>query len=343
MYKVLTPELERALRLVQRPVTISTLCKSASETFHHDHQAKPNGVPNIYTPIKDKKTEHSVNDVAMARSLRYLAYIFTALATFWTYDYVRSLHEEWTFLLRSRWNKVKFLYIITRYVPFIVIITELYLTFTPNENPNQCRMLNNIYSCFGVISVTCSDGFFVLRTYALWNNNKIILVAMLSAFLAIVLSFSGIWFTAIATSHVRTSVIPGITGCYRSSRSVQLSMPFLLLFIFALGLVSLTLIRVIHSWRTAKSPLHAVLVKHNIFYYVCSLLISAVNVLMPILTSNSIYHAFFEHFQVFSLAILATRMHLYLWDIDQHAHSSDAVVCISMSDMSPVSPADCTV
>ncbi|KAG1719457.1 hypothetical protein EDB19DRAFT_1784544 [Suillus lakei] len=37
------------------------------------------------------------------------------------------------------------------------------------------------------------------------------------------------------------------------------------------GLVSLTLIRVIQSWRTAKGHLHAVLEKHNILYYACGL------------------------------------------------------------------------
>ncbi|KAG2040878.1 hypothetical protein BDR03DRAFT_69406 [Suillus americanus] len=41
-----------------------------------------------------------------------------------------------------------------------------------------------------------------------------------------------------------------------------------------------SLIRVIQSYRTAKGSLQAVLVKHNIFYYTCSLFLLAVNVLM---------------------------------------------------------------
>ncbi|KAG1738014.1 hypothetical protein EDB19DRAFT_921956 [Suillus lakei] len=80
-----------------------------------------------------------------------------ALATFWIYDYVCSLHEEWTFLLRSRWTKAKVLYIIARYLPFFFITAELYLTFALNENPNKCRTLVNIYSCFGMISLFCSE------------------------------------------------------------------------------------------------------------------------------------------------------------------------------------------
>ncbi|KAG1728322.1 hypothetical protein EDB19DRAFT_162510 [Suillus lakei] len=106
-------------------------------------------------------------------------------------------------------------------------------------------------------------------------------------------AFIGICFTAIATfrgvcSHlppllfarihsalvVMTSAIPGITGYYWSSTGVQFFMPFLLLFIFQLGLVTLTLVRVVQGWRSAKGHLHAIMVKHNIFYYAWGLLSS---------------------------------------------------------------------
>ncbi|KAG1737948.1 hypothetical protein EDB19DRAFT_917738 [Suillus lakei] len=68
-----------------------------------------------------------------------------------------------------------------------------------------------------------------------------------------------------------TSAIPGIIVYYWSSTDVQFFMPFLLLFIFQLGLVTLTLVRVVQGWWSAKGHLHAVLVKHNIFYYACGL------------------------------------------------------------------------
>ncbi|KAG1809176.1 uncharacterized protein BJ212DRAFT_620696 [Suillus subaureus] len=125
--------------------------------------------------------EYSVDDIATAKNLQFLAYIYISTATFWTYDFVCSLHEEWTFLLRSRWTKVKGLYTIARYVPFVLIILDLCLALTQNENPKKCQILNNISSFFAVISLTFSECFFILRTYALWNNNRIVLVAMLSA------------------------------------------------------------------------------------------------------------------------------------------------------------------
>jgi len=39
----------------------------------------------------------------------------------------------------------------------------------------------------------------------------------------------------------------------------------------SLGLMSLTLVHAIQSWRMGSGRLHAVLVKNNIFYYACGL------------------------------------------------------------------------
>ncbi|KAG1810935.1 uncharacterized protein BJ212DRAFT_576368 [Suillus subaureus] len=126
--------------------------------------------------------EYSSDDIAAARSLQLAAYIYASMATFWVYDYTCSLHEEWTFLLRSHWSKVKGLYVVTRYLPFIILTTSLYLGFTPDGNQGKCRVFYNINTGFCIVSVICSECFFIIRTYALWNKNKILLAAVLSAF-----------------------------------------------------------------------------------------------------------------------------------------------------------------
>ncbi|KAG2754837.1 hypothetical protein P692DRAFT_201122898 [Suillus brevipes Sb2] len=281
--------------------------------------------------------EYSAVDIAATASLQRLAYLYMSMTTFWVYDYARSFHKEWKFLRQSRWTKVKALYVVTRYLPFFLITMYLCLNFTPNENGNKCQILINTYSSFSQISLICSECFFVLRTYALWNNNRIVLVGILSTAFAMVATSVSIRFTNISTSYVTNNMIsgiPGIPSCSWSSSGILYFMSFIFLFVFQLGLVSLTIIRVIQSWRSAKGHLHAVLVKHNMFYYACGLVFSAVNVLVPVLFPDSPYYTILEDFQVCILAILATRMHLYLWHINEHMHGSDTLECISMSDMS---------
>ncbi|KAG2354254.1 hypothetical protein BDR07DRAFT_621655 [Suillus spraguei] len=54
--------------------------------------------------------EYSSDDITAARSLQFSMYIYMSTTALWIHDYACSLHEEWTFLLRSDWSKVKCLY-----------------------------------------------------------------------------------------------------------------------------------------------------------------------------------------------------------------------------------------
>ncbi|KAG2114239.1 uncharacterized protein F5147DRAFT_758926 [Suillus discolor] len=261
--------------------------------------------------------EYSTDDVTAARSLQFATYIYTSMAAFWTYDYACSLHEEWSFLLRSQWNKMKSLYIVTRYLPFILLITDLYMSFTSNENPAKCGMLANISSGFGMLLAVCSECFFILRTYALWNRNRILLAAILGTFFSFLAASVSITVDTTVSAAYTTSPIPGITGCYQSSTSDQIFIPFLLFSVFELGLMILTLIRAIQSWRRNSSRLYVVLMNHNIFYYACAFLFSVMNIFTSLLLQDT-YRTVLNGFQFLTLAIVAVRMHIHLWQTNQH-------------------------
>ncbi|KAG2054147.1 hypothetical protein BDR06DRAFT_1008095 [Suillus hirtellus] len=278
--------------------------------------------------------EYSTDDVAAARSLQFATYIYTSMAAFWTYDYACSLHEEWTFLLRSHWSKMKGLYIVTRYLPFILLITDLYMSFTSNENPVKCGMLANTSSGFGMLLAVCSECFFILRTYALWDRNRILLAAILGTFFSFLAASVSITVDTTVSAAYATSPIPGITGCYQSSTSDRIFIPFLLFSVFGLGLMILTLIRAIQNWRINPSRLYVVLVNHNIFYYVCAFLFSVMNMFTSLLLQDT-YRTVLNGFQFLTLAIVAVRMHIHLWQTNQHlVRGSSGLVHIPLSDIS---------
>ncbi|KAG2124602.1 hypothetical protein DEU56DRAFT_916955 [Suillus clintonianus] len=149
---------------------------------------------------------------------------------------------------------------------------------------------------------------------------------------AVIVASVGVLFTATANAPFETSATPGITGCYQSAGSDELFLPFVL-FALELGFISLTLVRAIQSWRTARNPLYDILLKHNILYYACGLFFSAVNVLTSLFLHYA-YNAMLQDFQLIILAILATRMHLHLWHVDRHIHGSDALMLIPLTDVS---------
>ncbi|KAG2357622.1 hypothetical protein BDR07DRAFT_1528994 [Suillus spraguei] len=144
-------------------------------------------------------------------------------------------HAKWTFLLQLDWSKVKGLYIVTRYLPFIYLITVQWNYFTQNE-PNQgtCRILTNVTSGLGIALVSFSECashspvkfFFILRTYVLWNKNRIMLAAMLSTFFMHQPGFS----------HDATNLISGVTDCYLYPTNSRFFVTFILLTVFELEL-----------------------------------------------------------------------------------------------------------
>ncbi|KAG2145341.1 uncharacterized protein EDB93DRAFT_1151815 [Suillus bovinus] len=278
-------------------------------------------------------SEYSVDVVAAARSLQIFTFIYTSMATFWTYDYACSFREEGVFLLRSSWNRVKCLYVVARYVPFLLFAAHLYLNFFPDETSDRCQFINNICSTFSLISIVCSECFFILRTYALWDNNKVVLAIMLSTFAAVIVGSMVALFTATATAPFQTSSIPGVTGCYQSSGSTGLFVPFLLLFGLELMLISLTLTCAIRNWRETENRFYIVILKHNVLYYACGLFFSTVNVVTSLLLDYA-YSGMFQDFQFIIHAILATRMHLHLWhaNYDRDRYASDLV---SLSQLAP--------
>ncbi|KAG2114378.1 uncharacterized protein F5147DRAFT_679325 [Suillus discolor] len=148
-------------------------------------------------------------------------------------------------------------------------------------------MLVNISSGFDMILAVFSEWFFILRTYALWNRNRHLLATVLGIFFPFLAASVSIIVDTTVSAAYATSPIPGITGCYQSSTSDRISIPFLLFPVFGLGLMILTLIPAIQSWRRNPNRLYVVLVNHNIFYYACAFLFSVTNVFTSLLLQDT--------------------------------------------------------
>ncbi|KAH7927953.1 hypothetical protein BV22DRAFT_1126987 [Leucogyrophana mollusca] len=268
------------------------------------------------------------------------------------YDYILKFDNEILFLYRSNWGKAKFLYLLARYVPFCLLSLHLFceselhynelmtamehfaVNFDPNEDPEKCELLNNI--CFSMISLICTECIFVIRTYALWGCNKRVLFLMLVSFIVVLGTDLGMVFAPQRSTTFATVPIPAVTGCYEAAQSKLISVPFALLILFELGIVSayvvpivkrihpeivtellcLTLIRATKRYRDTGSPLFYILLQHNTFYFSCGILFSVVNLLAILLLKDD-YGSMFEDFQIVMHAVLVTRMHLHLWTVDR--------------------------
>ncbi|KAG1768770.1 hypothetical protein EV702DRAFT_715963 [Suillus placidus] len=118
-----------------------------------------------------------VNDTA--------GYILSTALTIVVYDVVTHLDEEIDYLVRSRSNFMKALFVLCRYLPFIIGALRIYEVVGEDHiDNNLCLVLFRSSLWFSFLQMACVEFIFTLRTYALWGCSKRVLFCLLAAYLA---------------------------------------------------------------------------------------------------------------------------------------------------------------
>lgn len=208
---------------------------------------------------------------------------------------------------RPRWSKGTILYIVTRYMPALMLSVHLCMNYLPNENIVTCKILQSMWYCTAALCMAGAEGIFILRTYALWGQNKFILGLMLSTGLSLIILNMVIALKVWKQSKPYLSDIGG--GCYSLSRNTKAAYNWSLMAAFEFEIIVLTMIRVYLAYRERGCLLLNILLQHNFFYFGTGLTLSVLNLLaiewLPFNSSNM-----FVTFQIVVHTILVTRMHL---------------------------------
>ncbi|EIW86210.1 hypothetical protein CONPUDRAFT_148306 [Coniophora puteana RWD-64-598 SS2] len=218
------------------------------------------------------------NELAYAaQSFQTANYSYVSVITIWLYDYFLTLDDEIRYLRNSNLTKVKVLYIATRSLPFAMlgIWGPKYLK---HNTVNQCNVLGTPAGAVNALMIVCAESMFIVRTYALWGLNKRILDLVLTTFITVAAAAIGIVFVPDGTT-VFVSLPISITGCFMLKQGNLFAVTFALLIVFELELVTLTVIRVIKVHQYARGDLARTLIQHNVFYFVCGLFFSILNII----------------------------------------------------------------
>ncbi|KAG1890526.1 uncharacterized protein F5891DRAFT_120823 [Suillus fuscotomentosus] len=214
--------------------------------------------------------------VHLSTMLQFQNYSFASLVASWVYDCFLILDQEVSLIHRPRWSKGSILYIVTRYMPALMLSVHLCMNYLPNENFVTCKLLQSMWYCTAALCMTGAEGIFILRTYALWGQKKSIMGLMLSTALSLI----------ILNMVIALKV-------WKESKQI----------------IVLTMIRVYLAYRERRCRLLNILLQHNIFYFGTGLTLSVLNLLaiewLPFNSSNT-----FVTFQIVMHTILVTRMHL---------------------------------
>ncbi|KAG2156741.1 uncharacterized protein EDB93DRAFT_865412 [Suillus bovinus] len=219
------------------------------------------------------------------------------------------------YLHKSRWGKVKILYLVCRYLPFWLLAVA---------TKQQCQTYFQINSWLEGITLIAAEWMFILRTYAIWGRSKRILIILLSSFVAILIPVIYILTSFGNSVIISKPPIPNITSCYNVGESCIIVAAYVLLVVGEFEILFFTLYCSIKHYKNHANQhrLLNILIQHNIFYFICGLFFSLL-VILTIGLLPDVYGDMTSNLQVTVHALLVTRMHLLLWKSD---HAQRAVL-----------------
>lgn len=254
-------------------------------------------------------------------------YILLSALTVVIYDVVTHLDEEIDYIVRSRPTFVKTIFILCRYLPFIIgalriyeIVGEVYI------DDNLCLVLLRSSIWFSFLQMACVEFIFILRTYALWGCSRRVLFCLLAAYLATCI-------TDITSLKIYTRALYA-EACYGQANpgASWLLVSFVALVSLEIGLFGMSMYRVLSQYRAASGQLLKSLVRNNIMYFGASVALNILNIvgilLIPVVTWPT---GIMEIAQILFQGLLATRMQLDLWKADCRAVES-TMVTMSMTE-----------
>ncbi|KAF7361215.1 hypothetical protein MSAN_01153600 [Mycena sanguinolenta] len=225
-----------------------------------------------------------MGSLAPSLEARLVPSTLCACATILIYDLACTLDQEILYVWPRPWSMSTALFILNRYLPFVDTFLSLSAKFT-RISPEECLMRNETVAWLSVIGILLSEGILMLRTYAIWERNRNVLIFLCA--LALGVAVPGIAFTHMETKslqYVRSG--PEVLGCTLAHAGTALIFAYLLIMISETAIAILTAVKAYRDLRRSRIPWILKLYRDGMLFYVYLLLISIANVMVPIMAPS---------------------------------------------------------
>ncbi|KAF7361547.1 hypothetical protein MSAN_01188300 [Mycena sanguinolenta] len=272
---------------------------------------------------------------APAMRLQLVKYFCAASLTLQGYDWLTCLEREVETVWGSPWKGAKILYLLSRYLPLVNLSSALYYYVVFEPTVSTCERVDALAGWLTAIGIVVSEGMLIMRTYAIFNSSKKILIFLL-VLLAILV---GIAFPTaelfIRSLRYGQPPVGAINGCFPVSGSAIIFVSFVAILLFETTIVALTIYSAFRHLRRDSSPMIKVLYRDSLFFFLCIFFITLGNVLVPALASSQ-YADLLNRLQVAVHSIVSTRIIFHLREqshvhIDTWEMSRATAVSVSMN------------
>lgn len=105
---------------------------------------------------------------------------FCSMYTVVLWDWIISLPREWQYIWKTSWTPVKVAYLFCRYW-VITVVPYLLYAFVNNHSLETCQRIYKIPVALAMWNQVGSESVLLIRTYAFFNRNKLVLAGLLCA------------------------------------------------------------------------------------------------------------------------------------------------------------------
>ncbi|KAI1795290.1 hypothetical protein LXA43DRAFT_1108346 [Ganoderma leucocontextum] len=130
---------------------------------------------------------HGLDAVAIANE-RNVSYSEVACVAILTWDVFVTLADEVELIWKRRWTAAKFMYLIARYLPWLVQLALLAINVNGTTGLaftfRQCASWQIVQGTLLQVIVTTVDVILIIRVYALYDKNRFLLLGVGTLFLA---------------------------------------------------------------------------------------------------------------------------------------------------------------
>ncbi|KAL1687010.1 hypothetical protein GGG16DRAFT_96341, partial [Schizophyllum commune] len=215
-----------------------------------------------------------------------LSCVLLANLTVLVYDTIDTFPDQVNHVWAPPYSWGTFLYLLLRFFPFVNGIMAVQLAFSDSPSPLRCRTENRVVTCVIVIGILVSEGVLAMRTYALYNRSRWIRYVLGGIWMCTVVPALAITGVELASLEYHYRALP---GCHLGHASPIIIGAYLLLMISETAILVLTIAMGIRHLRRIPSPTHGWifrLYRDGVVFYLSIVLISLLNVLLPVISVN---------------------------------------------------------
>jgi len=181
---------------------------------------------------------------------------------------------------KRRWGLGTVLFVFNRYSPFVESIISLSIRFF-FPSPQACEKLTAVLTWFIVLGLLTSEFILMLRTYAIWDRNRIALRILLAT--GILVSVVGIVSTEMELRSIKWTHPPnGGTGCHLSEASTIIFLAYISLLVCETTIAVMTFIKALSHLRRSHSDFVVVLYRDGLLFYLYCIGISLLNIVLTV-------------------------------------------------------------